>query len=486
MVFQYKISSVDKNNLTFISEFDEVIADGEDFASLIVSVVDEDGDSMTNVVVELLANSSNIEFEENPTMTNEDGEANFRVYNLMPEEVAFSSLILRKSGNIEVDDAQRISFLPRQVVPLTALDVNEDSFLASWEMINGATNYVLQISGEKDFSTFINSYENRDVGEVTEHAVSGLSPGSKYYYRVRAETGDLIGDFSDEIEVVTFPKVPEILTPKNISLTQFTARWESTKGAQGYKIDVALDENFEEMVTDYERFELDNQLSFNVTGLKADTDYYYRVRSRAHNRVSDNSGYKKVTTLKLDPERSDIISSQLRVFADGQQSNIITVRLNDTDGNFLKKEQVIIVPDSGSSKIEESQKTTDDNGEASFSVSNSVAEKVRYEVHTANELKVGNIELEFLPVENQLNIGDNFPNPFNNMTIIPVAVPERMHVRIDIINVLGSKIKTVVNEEIDSGYYEFEADLSANSSGVYFYRMITDEKTETKKMMFVR
>lgn len=59
------------------------------------------------------------------------------------------------------------------------------SFLAKWETASGATGYRLDVSTTPSFDSYVGNYRDLDIGNVTSHIVSGLSPGTKYYYRVR-------------------------------------------------------------------------------------------------------------------------------------------------------------------------------------------------------------------------------------------------------------------------------------------------------------
>ncbi len=85
----------------------------------------------------------------------------------------------------------------------------------------------------------------------------------------------------------------------------------------------------------------------------------------------------------------------------------------------------------------------------------------------------------------------NFPNPFNPSTNIVFSLPSRSEVKLEIFNILGRKIKTVVNEDLSAGRHQIKwdgKDEKGNdvSSGIYFYRLKTDEYTETRKMTLIK
>lgn len=98
-------------------------------------------------------------------------------------------------------------------------------------------------------------------------------------------------------------------------------------------------------------------------------------------------------------------------------------------------------------------------------------------------LVVQNINTE-IPISYSLK--QNYPNPFNPVTKIEFAVPKNSDVKITVFDVTGKEVSELVNEGLVAGTYQTDWDASAYPSGVYFYRMVTDSYSETKKMMLVR
>jgi methionine-rich copper-binding protein CopC len=83
-------------------------------------------------------------------------------------------------------------------------------------------------------------------------------------------------------------------------------------------------------------------------------------------------------------------------------------------------------------------------------------------------------------------LSQNYPNPFNPSTNISFALPEANHVRLDIYNVLGQKVETLLDENMPAGNHEVEWHASTAASGVYFYRLEAGTFSETKKMMYLK
>ncbi len=80
----------------------------------------------------------------------------------------------------------------------------------------------------------------------------------------------------------------------------------------------------------------------------------------------------------------------------------------------------------------------------------------------------------------------NYPNPFNPATIIRYELPERSFITIRVYDVLGKEIAILVNEEKLSGSYEVEFDGKGLASGIYYYRITTDNFSQTKKMILLK
>jgi hypothetical protein len=80
----------------------------------------------------------------------------------------------------------------------------------------------------------------------------------------------------------------------------------------------------------------------------------------------------------------------------------------------------------------------------------------------------------------------NYPNPFNPVTTIPYILPETSQVRLDVYNINGQRVRTLVDEQQPEGRYEVSLDGSNLSSGVYLYRLIVGDFMDVKKLMLVK
>jgi len=97
------------------------------------------------------------------------------------------------------------------------------------------------------------------------------------------------------------------------------------------------------------------------------------------------------------------------------------------------------------------------------------------------------IEVEVaLPTEFRLE--QNYPNPFNPTTKIEYQLPVNSLVKLELYSITGEKVSTLVNNELEAGYYTLT--LNANelrlASGVYFYRLICNDYTSIKKILLLK
>ena len=83
-------------------------------------------------------------------------------------------------------------------------------------------------------------------------------------------------------------------------------------------------------------------------------------------------------------------------------------------------------------------------------------------------------------------LSQNYPNPFNPTTQIDFALPTRSHVQVDVFNVLGQQVQTLLDERLPAGWHTISFDATGLATGVYLYRLRSDTYTETRKMLLVK
>jgi len=103
--------------------------------------------------------------------------------------------------------AQAETGLPQGPAP------TRSSFIASWQSIDGATGYRLDVSTTSSFNSYVNGYHDLNVGNVTGWAVTGLDRGTTYYYRVRAYDATGASENSEVMTATTVATTGLIIHP---------------------------------------------------------------------------------------------------------------------------------------------------------------------------------------------------------------------------------------------------------------------------------
>ena len=220
------------------------------------------------------------------------------------DQASYRCVVTNAYGGVISSPATVTTSLPSAPTANAATGVTNTAFTANWSSASGATGYQLDVSTNNAFSSYLSGYQNLDVGNVLSSSVTGLSPATTYYYRVRAYNGGGTSDNSGTISVTTTvspPPAPTANAATSVTNTAFTANWSSASGATGYQLDVSTNNAFSNYVSGYQNLDVGNVLSSSVTGLSPVTTYYYRVRAYNGVGASGNSGTISVTTTLSPP-----------------------------------------------------------------------------------------------------------------------------------------------------------------------------------------
>jgi phosphodiesterase/alkaline phosphatase D-like protein len=171
------------------------------------------------------------------------------------------------------------------------------SFNANWGAVSGATQYIIEVSTSASFTSYVGTYNNLNVGNVTTLNVTGLTSNTTYFYRIKSTNGCSTSLPSNTITVSTSaPIAPIAAAASNFTCTSFNANWGAVTGATQYFVDVSTDANFATFQGTYNNVNVGNVTTYFVTGLTVNTTYYYRVRADNGCTFSANSNTINVTT----------------------------------------------------------------------------------------------------------------------------------------------------------------------------------------------
>lgn len=184
-------------------------------------------------------------------------------------------------------------------------NITSTSFLAKW--VGGGSSYYgffIDVAAVPDFGSII-STSYFPTNSANSKSVTGLTPNTTYYYRVRATTscdgGASVTGNSLIRSALTCPSAPILNNPSasNVMSNSIVIDWTSS-GTSEYRIDVSTNPNFIANT-----FVLNNSpvvgISTNIAGLNANNTYYIRVRSQNSSCSSINSNTVTVTTSPAAP-----------------------------------------------------------------------------------------------------------------------------------------------------------------------------------------
>lgn len=189
--------------------------------------------------------------------------------------------------------------------------ITSTGFSTSWNMVSGASDYRFDLATDNPFTSIVNPYNDLSVpGPVnTAINVSGLTPGTTYFFRVRAANNSGASVNSSPFQqVVTAPATPTTLEIATAPTT-FTVSWNAPGTATQYELWAARDQGFTDLLPGYGPKVIDSPISAprtseQITGLTPSTTYYLKLLAK--NSANSSSGFiSKQATTRAPGETGD-------------------------------------------------------------------------------------------------------------------------------------------------------------------------------------
>ncbi|HMQ79555.1 MAG TPA: YCF48-related protein [Ignavibacteria bacterium] len=115
---------------------------------------------------------------------------------------------------------------------------------------------------------------------------------------------------------------------------------------------------------------------------------------------------------------------------------------------------------------------------------------VYYGVRSNGGISKGMLLVGIEPVSNivpdKFELKQNYPNPFNPNTTIEFSIPKNSFVKLAVYDALGREVNSLLNNELKAGEYSINFSAADLASGTYYYKLISGEQVETKKMILVK
>ncbi|MEJ2104059.1 MAG: YCF48-related protein [Ignavibacteriaceae bacterium] len=103
-------------------------------------------------------------------------------------------------------------------------------------------------------------------------------------------------------------------------------------------------------------------------------------------------------------------------------------------------------------------------------------------IHMDNTVPVGHEQ----SIPFGFSLKQNYPNPFNPTTTIQYSIPESGNVKLKVFNSIGEEVATLINDYNEAGIHKVKFDASDLSSGIYYYKIQSNNFSRVKKMILLR
>jgi hypothetical protein len=199
------------------------------------------------------------------------------------------------------------------LVAFDAVNPTTTSFAAIWQPVSGAVNYTVQVATNLNFSTIVRLYPQVSGTTIQVH---GLQAGFTYYYRVIANSAlagsknsaESHNDAASNVVAVSLPAdVPTALAATNIGTAGFVANWESVGDDASYRVQVASDIAFENVLSETPAEKL---LTSSAIAVPNAPVYFYRVFAVSENGSLSSASNPVEVRLTATSVRSTLTHNQ--------------------------------------------------------------------------------------------------------------------------------------------------------------------------------
>lgn len=355
---------------------------------------------------------------------------------------------------------------------------------------------------------YINTFDNTGLdGNYTAYGI--VVEGMDVAYDIESSPRDANDNPHEKIEMFitkigmneSTPGVPDLITP-NDNVTAFTLDtnfvWTPVESAVLYMMEIARDTAFTDIAL-RDSFEVMNgNIVAKIREIEfGEKKFFWRVRANNGAKFGEYSEIRRFTTsiappvLLFPPDSSTGVTiNPLFLWEEAEGANSYRLQMVKTFPTFDPLR--LIVDEAGLTSTEFQLNGLENNRRYYWRV---LSETDEYDspyspIYVFTTEDISDVKDENIP--RKFMLGQNYPNPFNPTTKIKFSVPsaaqfnQSASTRLVLYNLLGQEIKTILNKNLMPGNYEVEVDGSNLPSGVYLYKLISGENSQTKKMVLIK
>ncbi len=359
-------------------------------------------------------------------------------------------------------------------------------------------DYEVQIDDDESFLSPLQTTAVSGSG----YTLTGVTEGATYYWRTRANFSCGNSDWTETRQFTVLCPVPETPVPTDppngssgnpLELTYL--QWEEVVGCDLYYVEVDNNADFSSPVF-VANTDQTNEL---CTDLATVTTYHWRVR--AYDQTCGFGAFSTTwtfTTECVEPDAAGLLDPPDEAV---ELEQPVTLDWGDVDGATGYEIQVDDSTDLGTLLVHETISGSEylldsvEQGVTCYwrvrATNNCTSGQWSPLWSFTTRVPTGVVEADDEILPGSYYLSHNYPNPFNPSTTFEFGLPVSQYVRIDVLNILGKRIETLVSEVLPSGSWSVTWDGRntegrSATSGVYFYRMTAGEYSQTRKMVLVK
>lgn len=389
----------------------------------------------------------------------------------------------------DVSTFKTVYVVPENIAPFDSTTVEDyGQVQLEWQLdlhplVNPASSfYSLQVGTDNAFANII--YEESGLSDLTTE-VTDLEANSRYFWRVKYYNTFGESDWSETTSFITPAPAPDkvnLLSPENnatgISPANIQFSWERVENADSYNFELATDSQFNKIIESTTLFTSEYSTTINESGNRI----FWHVQAGNENGDGEWSDTWSFVTSIIAPQTPPALLSPLDSTS-GYSAGNLEFEWRGVQG--ADSYNIEIAPDIVFTETLTSESSMD----TSITLNLDLSENQYYywRVRAENDsgsgpwsetwtFYAGTITYlnEFAGTEKSFELLQNYPNPFNPTTTIPYRIAEFSTVSLEIYNVLGQHVVTLVNDVREAGFYEVTWDgLNTagqySASGIYFY-----------------
>ena len=226
---------------------------------------------------------------------------------------------------------------------LPATDTTTTGFQANWLPIFYSVAYIIDVATDNEFTNYLTGYEHKSVIGSYNYSeeITGIET-NRYFYRLKVFYSLEQSEYSN---IISVPMPTNCTEATDITEATFTANWTEVSSATNYLLDVATDENFNNLVSGFDGIETGLVNSYEAIYLQENTDYFYRIRVVYDNEISKNSNTTEVSTLVgingVNKTEFKIYSDSKNIIIETQKPNSSTyAKVYDLTGRIISETEI--------------------------------------------------------------------------------------------------------------------------------------------------